>query len=492
MNSTTVSLIFGMKIRQARLKSNLSANEFATKVKISRSYLTEIEKGRKYPKAEKIFKMAEVLGKEYDDLVSIKLDPGLIHLEKALNSPIIQQFPYRDFGMDKNFVVEMLMHAPKEASALVHAVGDLARYADLEEDHLFRAMLRSYQEIQHNYFEDIEISVEKFLKEFELTGLLPVTLKSLENILIDDFNLMIDKSKIANSPELSIYRSLYIEGEPPELLINSKLNNNQIKFNIAREIGYKYLQLEERSITSSPDEINSFQQVLNDFKASYFAGALLMPKNKIAKDIEILFGKNFFDSDVIYTMLFKYDVTPEMLFYRFSEIIPKFFNMPVHFLRTHSNGSDFQLIKYLNMTGVSIPAGLKLNEQFCRRWLNIRLLNLPESSGDINFGTQISNFHDSNEQYLCFGFVNPHTLSSTIKSSVVLGIRIDGLANKIINFIGDPEIPSTVVNETCERCPLSTSECDLRAAPSSIYDKEQTKIDRWKSIDILRENISKD
>jgi hypothetical protein len=34
-------------------------------------------------------------------------------------------------------------------------------------------------------------------------------------------------------------------------------------------------------------------------------------------------------------MLANYDVTPEMLFYRFSELIPQHFGMQIHFLRFH-------------------------------------------------------------------------------------------------------------------------------------------------------------
>ena len=40
---------------------------------LSASYINEIEKGKKYPKAEKIMMLAEGLGVEYDDLVSINM-----------------------------------------------------------------------------------------------------------------------------------------------------------------------------------------------------------------------------------------------------------------------------------------------------------------------------------------------------------------------------------------------------------------------------------
>jgi transcriptional regulator with XRE-family HTH domain len=40
---------------------------------LSSSYINEIEKGKKYPKAEKIMMLAEGLGVEYDDLIPISM-----------------------------------------------------------------------------------------------------------------------------------------------------------------------------------------------------------------------------------------------------------------------------------------------------------------------------------------------------------------------------------------------------------------------------------
>ena len=60
----------------------------------------------------------------------------------------------------------------------------------------------------------------------------------------------------------------------------SALSELQKKFILAREIGYQVLGLKERAMTSAPERVDSFEQVLNDFKASYFAGALLSIANR--------------------------------------------------------------------------------------------------------------------------------------------------------------------------------------------------------------------
>ena len=107
VNTDLVNIILGMKVRQARLEANLSLSEFASRCELSPSYITEIEKGRKYPKTDKILKMAEVLNKSYDDLVSIKLAPSLSYLETMLSSPLLQQFPFEVFGLELGDLVNL-------------------------------------------------------------------------------------------------------------------------------------------------------------------------------------------------------------------------------------------------------------------------------------------------------------------------------------------------------------------------------------------------
>src|SRR5690606_22906359 len=60
-----IHVIFGLKLRQARLEKGLSVTELAERSQLSPSYVTEIEKGRKYPKADKIMRLAQALGYDY-------------------------------------------------------------------------------------------------------------------------------------------------------------------------------------------------------------------------------------------------------------------------------------------------------------------------------------------------------------------------------------------------------------------------------------------
>ena len=147
-----INIIFGMKVRQARLEAGLTLTDLARQAEMSPSYLTEIEKGRKYPRADKIVKMAEALGKPYDDLVSIRLAPSLRQLETTLSSTTMQRFPFEEFGLEPADVLGLITREPERASALLHAVVEIARRYDLREEEFLRAALRSYQEMHENYF----------------------------------------------------------------------------------------------------------------------------------------------------------------------------------------------------------------------------------------------------------------------------------------------------------------------------------------------------
>lgn len=477
MNREAINTIFGMKVRQARLDRGLTLTEFAELCGLSASYVTEIEKGRKYPKPDKIMRMAGVLGTSYDNLVSVKLDPSQAYLESVLSSPLLQSFPFELFGLESGDLVDLITRAPAKASALIHTLVEIARQYDMKSEHFLRAALRSYQEICENYFDDIEQAVDQFVAGRDLTDEFPLSLEQVTELVTGDLGYELDETLIPQYPHLTGYRSIFVDGEKPVLLVNPALSPAQKKFVLARELGYRYLELEERAITSAPDTVRSFQQVLNDFKASYFAGALLIPREAIVEDLRRLFSLPAWPADQFLFLLDQYDVTPEMLLYRFSELIPEYFGIPLHFLRFHDFGGEYQLTKQLNMSRLMIPSGLGLNEHHCRRWLTVGLLRRLASARSNGspvpvVGAQRSEFLMSGDTFLCIGYARPLTLSPDIGSSVTIGFKYDANLLDTIRFARDTSIPHVIIHETCERCPLPEEECALRAVAPSALEEE--------------------
>ncbi|MFZ0546540.1 MAG: helix-turn-helix transcriptional regulator, partial [Candidatus Promineifilaceae bacterium] len=215
MNNELINIIFGLKLRQARTAAGLTLSDLAAASELSPSYMTEIEKGRKYPRADKILRMAEALDISYDSLVSIQLEPTLAYLETALISPLLQEFPFDEFGMDISDLVDLLTRAPAKASALLHAVLEIGRQYDLREEHFFWAMLRSFQEIHDNYFPELEEAAADFAQSFNLSGKLPITLEMLREILEKEFNYDLEDTMLAANDDLAGYRSVFIQKKRP-------------------------------------------------------------------------------------------------------------------------------------------------------------------------------------------------------------------------------------------------------------------------------------
>jgi transcriptional regulator with XRE-family HTH domain len=480
--SLNIKVIFGMKLKQFREQAGFSLTDLAGRTGLSTSYLTEIEHGKKFPKAEKIARIAESLGKSYDDLVSTKLDDELSPLANFLKSPVLHNFPYHLFGISPAQVVELMTRQPVEASALVDALIGIAEQYNIGVEHLFRSALRSYQELHENYFPEIERAVVDFVRSSEIDGGPTPGYADLRGLIQNSFGYRLDEKQLEEHKNLMQFRSVLVKKnrQPPVLLINPALSERQGKFILAREIGYQVLGIKERAITSPPERVDSFEQVLNDFRASYFAGALLMNSERVTRDMEELFRSESWRPERLRAFLNRYEVTPEIFLYRLTELLPQHFGIKLHFLRFNHEDGRFRLVKHLNMSQVLIPGGTGVDEHYCRRWLAIRILRDLETKRAAGqkldeplIDAQLSRFVDSGTHFLCIGMARHLALNPAATSSVSLGFRFDQQLERAIKFAHDPAITRLDINGTCERCPLPSEDCSDRAAPPRLLELEK-------------------
>ena len=127
LSDQKVRLIFGLKLKQLRHDRNLSLKELAEVCGISVSYLNEIEKGKKYPKSEKIVALAHALEVPYDEMVSLKLGKTLAPVNELLNSEILNELPLDVFGVNLENLVEIISNAPIKVSAFISTLISIAR-----------------------------------------------------------------------------------------------------------------------------------------------------------------------------------------------------------------------------------------------------------------------------------------------------------------------------------------------------------------------------
>jgi Predicted transcriptional regulator with C-terminal CBS domains len=236
-----LNIILGLKLKKYRTERDLSLKELSELSGLSPSYLNEIEKGKKYPKTDKILSLSSALGVSYDELVSTQLSEDLTPLSSLLQGDFLDDLPLELFGIEEGNLVDIMSGSPSKFSSLIETLIEIGRNFDLKlEDFLFAA-LRAYQERHHNYFGELEMAVDRFRSVHGFGETPTMSLADLESFLKTEYKYEIDYKKLSRFPNLKEFRSVYEMGKTPVLYINPLLLEAQKKFILAKEIGFNFL-----------------------------------------------------------------------------------------------------------------------------------------------------------------------------------------------------------------------------------------------------------
>ena len=495
-----IKLIFGLKLKQLRQNQKLSLSELASRSDLSVSYLNEIESGKKYPKSDKIAALAEALNVTYDKLVSLKLTKNLTPIGDLLESNILEQLPLDHYGLDIHRLIVLMSHAPLQLSALVATLIEMAKSSEMSRSNFSRTALRTYKEFKDNYFDDLENAVEKFIKKYNIQIEAQINYETLSEILKTKFNYDIDESSLNKFKELREMRATVIKGRKNTILLNDKLSGSQKAFIIGKELAYNFLGIKERSYSYSNYKLETFDQLLNNYKASYFSTALILNKKLLLQDLKDFFNRTNWNQRSFFGLIKKYNASPEMFFQRIANLAPKFFNLnKFFFLRfnTNINSEDYHLSKELRLNIPQNPGGYHSNEHYCRRWVSIEALEKLKESFNKNSRSNIkissvlrSKFHNSDNQFFCISVAKASRLVKGSLTSITLGFLLDENLKKKIKFWNDPQIPDRIVNDTCEKCTIS--DCDKRVAPPVSVEKDREEVQTEKALRKLKLDIERE
>lgn len=481
ISKQNIRLIFGLKLKQLRQQRGLSFADLSKAAGVSVSYLNEIEKGKKYPKTEKIIALAEALDVSYDQLVSLKLNKKLAPIADLLNSGILESLPLELFGLDPGTVLELITNAPTRINAFISTLVKIARNYEMSQENFYFAALRSYQEMHDNYFEDLETAVDRFAETYHLDTQPPLQSVDLLRVLTDTYGYQIDRQRLNQHAELRQFRSVYAP-QSRTLYISDSLTAMQKSFLLGKELAFNYLGMEERPTTSNLFQVHSFEEVLNNFKASYFSVALLMNRHEVLRDLTHFFDRQDWSPSAFLDIMHKYRATPEMFFHRISNLLPRYFDIDnFFFLRLNDDlrrdRDHLTISKELHFSRLHNPHRNDLNEHYCRRWVSVRILEAlrehtatDERASDYLIDVQRSQYIGTPNEYLCISIARPNTPTPHTHVSVTLGIQVDATSRKRIRFIDHPAIRTQEVNKTCERCPLA--DCAERSAAPSVVQKQ--------------------
>ncbi|MGF7216622.1 hypothetical protein GGR92_002789 [Spirosoma lacussanchae] len=480
LNSSNIRLLFGLKLRQMRLDKSLTQFELAERAGVSQSYINEIEKGKKYPKTEKIIGLAKAMDTTYESLVSLQLNKKMEPIYQLLRSNLLTELPLNMFGVEPGDLLELLSEAPVKLSAFISTVVEMARNYNVDLPHFYFTVMRTYQEMHDNYFADIEEAADAFLRESGLPTEVIVSDTFLSDYLSNHYGYHIELFNEKTQPALTRLRSVYIPHEK-RLLLNQTLTTDQRAFTLGRELAFQYMNLTARPLTSTWVEVNSFEQVLNNFQASYFAGAILIRREALRARLDELLNLSTWAeaSAALTAMLDQFQATPETLLLRMSNLLPHYFGVDqLVFLRfeQETNSPVVNLTREIHLSRLHNPHGTT-DEHYCRRWVSLTSLHeLEEVLRARAYQTplvraQLSDYIDSQNTYLIMSFTRPLTPIRHLNHSVALGVLVDESSRARIRFLNDPALNRREVNESCERCRLT--DCLERVAPPHVLQRQQ-------------------
>ena len=468
-----IKLIFGLKLKQARTNKNLSLFGLAKITDLSKSYLNEIEKGKKYPKTDKIILLSEKLEVSYDHMVSLKLDNNLAPIGKILKSGILKEIPLDIFGIQENDLIDIIANAPAKVNAFISTIIEIAQHYNLTRESFFLASLRSYQEAHNNYFDDLEQKVLSFCAAFRINMDAKISLEELSAILIEEYGYTIKEISFSEQEELGDLRSIFVP-KNNTLLLSVEIDEPQKAFILAKEIAYNYMKISERLYTFSWIKFDNFDQVLNNFYASYFAGALLLPRQLLIEELNLVLSKTNPKPQEMIDLIGKFNVSPETFYQRVTNILPKDFQLKnLFFLRlSHQIGTDtYQMEKELHITNQQEPHANEMNEHYCRRWVSVKtIVEALKQNKTHFFDAQISRYENSNNEFLVFSSATLDPFKKDCLRSISVGILITPGMKKKFKFIDNPSLKKQLVGVTCETCAVKN--CQERASAPSQLDKK--------------------
>lgn len=477
-----IRLLFGLKLKQIRLDKGLSISELAQASGLSVSYLTEIEKGRKYPKTDKIAALAKAMDVDYDTLVSLKLSKKLEPISELLRSRFLTEIPLELLGIDPADLLELLAEAPAKVSAMISTVMNIGRSYHVSVERLYMAVLRSYQEMHDNYFEDIEVESDRFLTEFA-SGHALVDDALLVNLLRTHYGYTIAFFDRETSPELAGLRSVF-RPESGTLFLNRHLSAEQKTFILAREVGFQYLNLKIRPYTYSYVEVESFEQILNNYRASYFAGAILIRRDDLIPRLQAIFDQPTWSNEAFLALIQSFQATPERFFYRLSNLLPKHFGIDQLFFYRFNNTAgqtNFHLTKEMHLTRQQGPKSM-IDEHYCRRWVALTILQelafLQKNRQHTKAlcQAQLSTYADTGNTFFIVSVAQSYQPHQQQNMSVSMCFKMTDTLREKLRFLNplSPNISQRIVNEACERCGIF--DCRERvAAPTELQKKRQVE-----------------
>ncbi len=371
-------------------------------------------------------------------------------------------------------------------TAFINTLIEISKNYNLSKERFYFAVIRSFQELHDNYFPEIEEKAKRYIEENKLSE--KPHSAEFQKILENQFQYKIRSLDLEQYGASGKLRSLFIP-EKRLLLLNELLDEDQKTFILAKEIAFTILNLNPRPNTYSWLDFTSFEELLNNYYAAYFAGSLLIRKETLTQRLSDFFQNDQWNPILFENLIEEFTNSPETFYYRLTNILPQELGIKDLFYLcfTKKKHSDkIQILKELHLNQQQAPHANSTSEHYCRRWIAVKnLSNLKENEKLTE--AQISHYKDTGLTYLVISTSQKNPFSDGTNRSYCIGILLNSTAIKKIKFAKSDQIKTVSVGVTCEFC--SIADCEVRQAPPSRLEKQIFNENMKRSIQIIRKEV---
>lgn len=462
MTSNEIGRILGSNLRAQRHDLSFTLADVSKRSGLSISYISEMERGLKFPGADTLASLTSALQIPIEDLFK---QPAVTenHAE-----------PERDAPLNKSEQLD-----PVAVLGPLAPIDPLA--AAVQTPHL-RSRLNAEMAACGNRLADVEQQATAFLSEIgRYAGQDPLSSVELEDRLLQvlrrEYGVTIDTRALSQHSALNGHRSVSVAGRQPGLFINSELLPSQRAFILAKEIGSFRLGTKRRTAASPWLRVPTWREVRDNHATSYFAGAVLLPEQDFVRTMTAFLSRDTWSPSALLQCMNRFSATPEMFFYRIGQVAAAHLGLSQHVFMRLSFRYRIAVSRLFNMTALALPHVLPLSEHVCRRWAGLRMLHSRAEERAEGFRTgaephaptahaqrvDVQDGSGGRVPLLVLAMSRPLQLGESGDSAVMMGIPLSRQARSRIRFSTDRRLVPISVGTTCERCPITN--CDDRQAP---------------------------
>jgi hypothetical protein len=205
-----------------------------------------------------------------------------------------------------------------------------------------------------------------------------------------------------------------------------------------------------------------------------------MDETQLAADFRAWAARPAWDGAQWLAWLNRYDVTPEMLLQRLTNLLPHHFGIgDLFFIRLEAapDLKRYEMTKELHLSRLHNPYATALEEHYCRRWVSVNIIRQArqrlagEAEAAVLADAQISRYWGTPNAYFCISLaVSKPPAGAQPVSSVTLGLLVNDALGALIRSLGDPALHQRTVGATCESC--NVPDCEARVAPPLRLERE--------------------